>query len=129
MDYKEAQEFCRVLQRHEESISSNKTSIFSMTTKVHENEHQCISHNAMVMNTLVQQKQQIDVLEVECSMLRNMVYNLSKGSHSTTSNLKMSMNSVQKGLKEEDGIHQMMRIWISELGFSSLQHWTKRSHR
>jgi hypothetical protein len=47
MDYREAQEFRRVLQRHEESIQCNKSSIFWVTSKVHENEHQCTSQNAI----------------------------------------------------------------------------------
>jgi hypothetical protein len=58
------------------------------------------------MNTLVQEKQQIDTLEVECNMLRNMVLNLSKGSQSAASNHGMSTNSTQVEFKEEDTIHQ-----------------------
>lgn len=41
-------------------------------------------------------------------MLRNMVGNLSKVSHSTASNYRMSVNSAQEDLKEEDTVHQMM---------------------
>jgi hypothetical protein len=41
-------------------------------------------------------------------MLRSMVNNLSKGSHSTIANQRMSMNSIQEDLKEEDIVHQMM---------------------
>jgi hypothetical protein len=37
MDYREAQEFRRVLQIHEESIQCNRSSLFSVTSKVHEN--------------------------------------------------------------------------------------------
>lgn len=107
MDNKEAQEFCRALHRHGGFINNNRTSIFSVTTKVHENEHQCISQNALVMDTLVQWKRQ--VLEAECSMLRNMVCNLGKGSHSVASNYRMSVNSTQEDLKEEDAVHQMMK--------------------
>jgi hypothetical protein len=60
------------------------------------------------MNTLVRQKQKIDVLEVECNMLRNMVINLTKDSHSVASNHKMSTNSIQVDLKEEHTVHHMM---------------------
>jgi hypothetical protein len=60
------------------------------------------------MNTLVQQKQQIQVLDTECSMLRNMVRNLSKGSHSAAFNYRMSVNSAQEDLEEEDTLHQTM---------------------
>jgi hypothetical protein len=35
-----------------------------------------------------------------------MVYNLSEGSRSTVSNLKMSVNLVRKYFKEEETIHQ-----------------------
>lgn len=41
-------------------------------------------------------------------MLENMVINLSKGSHFSTSNYRMSMDFVQDDFKEEDTIHQMM---------------------
>jgi hypothetical protein len=40
--------------------------------------------------------------------VRNMVCNLSKGSHSTASNYRMSVNLAQEDLKEEDTVHQMM---------------------
>lgn len=60
------------------------------------------------MNTLDQQKQQIQVLEAECSILRNTVYNLSKGSHLVASNYRMLVNSAQENLKKEDTVHQMM---------------------
>jgi hypothetical protein len=106
--------------------SCNRTSIFSVTTKVHKNEHQYISQNAMVMNTLVQQKQQIDVLEAECSMLRNMVCNINKGFHSAASNLMMSVNSVQEGPRgrrhcpSNDGGYGS-----GQPEFSCLQHWTR----
>jgi len=76
IDYREAQEFRSVLRRHEESIKYNKYSLFSVNTKVHENEHQCTSQRVMVMNTLVQQKHKIDELEDECNMLIKIVINL-----------------------------------------------------
>jgi hypothetical protein len=82
MDYRELQEVRRVLQNHEEKIQCNRTSLFSVTTKVHDNEHQAISQFATIMGTLVQQKQQIATLEAKCSMLRNMVLNLSKEAQS-----------------------------------------------
>jgi hypothetical protein len=41
-------------------------------------------------------------------MSRNMVCNLSKGSHLAITNYRMSMNSSQEVLKEEDNVHQMM---------------------
>jgi hypothetical protein len=83
-----------------------------VTFKVHENEHQCTSQNAIIMNNLVQQKQKIDkqkidVLEIECNTLRNMIIDLSKDSHSAASSHRMSTNSVQADF-EEDTAHQMM---------------------
>jgi hypothetical protein len=48
-------------------------------------------------------------LKAEYAMLRNMVSNLSKGSHSAASNHRMSVNSVQEDFKEED-IVQMMEV-------------------
>jgi hypothetical protein len=65
---------------------SNKTSIFSVTSKVHDNEQQSISEFSSIMGTLVQQKQQIAILEAKCSMLRNMVVNLRKHAQSGASN-------------------------------------------
>jgi hypothetical protein len=79
-----------------------------MTSKVHENEHQCTSQNAMIMNTLVQHNNQINVLEVECSILTNMVSNLDKGSHFAASNHTVLVNSVQEDFEEEDIVHQIM---------------------
>jgi len=54
MDYKEARGFQRGFKRHEESIQRNRTSLFLVTSKVHENEHKCTSQNATIMNALVQ---------------------------------------------------------------------------
>jgi hypothetical protein len=59
--HREIQEVHRVLHRHEDFINSNMTSIFSVTTKVHGNEHQCIYQNAVIIDTLLQQKRQIQV--------------------------------------------------------------------
>jgi hypothetical protein len=56
MENREVLEFKRTLRRHEEYIQSNMTSLFSITTKVHENEHLCVSQHASIMNLLVQQK-------------------------------------------------------------------------
>ena len=58
---------------HKEFINNKETSIFSVTTKVHENEHQCISQKILVMDTLIQERRQIQVLEDKCFML-NMEY-------------------------------------------------------
>jgi hypothetical protein len=70
MENRDIIEFRRTLKRHEEYIQSNKTSLFSVTTKMHENEHHCVSQHATIMNLLVQQRQRIDILEAKCSMLR-----------------------------------------------------------
>ena len=94
IDYREAQDIQREIHRHEESIQCNRTSIFSVTSKFHENEQQCSAQNSIIMNTLAHQKQQNDAPEVECNMLINLVLNLSKISQSTTSNFKISTNSV-----------------------------------
>jgi hypothetical protein len=95
----------RFLRKHEDFINRNRMSIFSVTTKVHENEHQCISQNEVIMDTLLQQTKQIQALEVECSMLRNMVYNINKGSQSIASNFRMPMNYIPNEPKEEETFH------------------------
>jgi hypothetical protein len=86
MDYWDLKEIHRAFRRHEEGIQGNMTSLFSMTSKFQENECNCTSHYATIMNQLVQRRQKMDVLEVECSMLRNMVINLGKNAQSTKSN-------------------------------------------
>lgn len=59
------------------------------------------------MGTLVQQSQQIVVLEAEYNLLRNMVLNLSKGDQSGVSNQRLSVNSTQGELMEEETVHQL----------------------
>jgi hypothetical protein len=59
----------RVLRNNEESIQANKTSIFTKTTKIHENEQYVVTQVTKIMGTLVQKKHQMEVLEVECNML------------------------------------------------------------
>ena len=57
-------EFRRILRNYESSIQRNKTSIFYVTFKIYENEQQCTSQVAIIINTFVQHKQKIDELEV-----------------------------------------------------------------
>jgi hypothetical protein len=57
------------------------------------------------MNTLVQQKHKNNEVEVECSMLKNMVINISNFSHSIASNHIMSTIFVQEDPEEEDKVH------------------------
>lgn len=59
------------------------------------------------MNFLVHQKQKLDILEAECSMLWNLALNLQKDSLSSTSNNKVSINSTRAELKEEETVHQL----------------------
>lgn len=56
-----------------------------MTSKVHENKHQCASQSATIVNLLLQQRQKLDV-EAKCSVLKNLVLDLRKDSLSTASN-------------------------------------------
>jgi len=60
------------------------------------------------MKTLVQHNKKINVLEVECSILINMVSNLGKGSHFVASNHIVLVNSTQEYFEEEDIVHQIM---------------------
>jgi hypothetical protein len=89
-------------------IQSNKTSIFFITSKVHDSEQQLISQIASIMSTLVQLKHQISTLEVECNMIRNLVVNLCKDAQSGASNQRLSINSGHGELKEEDIVHQLI---------------------
>lgn len=100
MDYEEVQEIYRVLCIHEEFININKTTIFLMATKVHENEHQSISYNVLLMDTLVQHKRQIQVLKAKFPAQRNMVYNLSKGLDRLPPILEFSLIQPQNILKK-----------------------------
>ena len=57
------------------------------------------------MNTLAQQKQQIDTLEAKCNMLKNFVLNLSKSSHLVALNYRMSTQCFHLEFKENNMIH------------------------
>jgi len=100
-------EFKRTLKGHEEIIQDNRNFLFSLTTKLHENEHRYASQHATIMNLLFQQRQKLDVLEVECNILRILAINLNKEAQSTTSNNMMSINSTQVEFRGEETIHQM----------------------
>jgi hypothetical protein len=43
MENMDAMKFKRILRRHEDYIQSNNTSLLLVTTKVHENDHHCVS--------------------------------------------------------------------------------------
>jgi len=105
MDYIELQEIGRVLQSHEEMIQSNKTSIFFVTSKVHDSEQQLISQIASIIHTLVQLNHKISTLEVECNMIRNLVLNLCKDVEYGASNQRLFVNPCHGELKEEDIVH------------------------
>jgi hypothetical protein len=49
MDNRDVMELRRVLRRHEEQTQSNRASLFSITTKVYENEH----HSALKCHEFV----------------------------------------------------------------------------
>jgi hypothetical protein len=68
MEYQEPRKIKKVLRNRD------RTSIF-ITTKFHENEQQVVTQVATIMCTHVQQKRQMEILKVECNMLRNMVIN------------------------------------------------------
>jgi hypothetical protein len=91
----------------DELIQCNISSLFSVTSKVYENWHVCTSQNATIMGVLVHRKKNIDSLELECNMPWNMVINLSKDALSTSSNHRMSINSVRAEFMEEDAAHQL----------------------
>lgn len=99
-----------------------------MTSKVHENEYQCTSQNAIIMNSVVQQKQKVDELEAEWRLLRNMVINLSKDMQSAASNQRISINSGQAELKEEDTVYQMLEDMDLKKQ-NSIQSWTGGSNQ
>jgi hypothetical protein len=103
MDFRELQEIQLVLR----TIQGNRTSIFTATAKMHENEHLVTTQIATIMGTLVQQKHQMAVLEAECNMLRNMVINLWKSDKSEPSNQVQSVNSNCDGLTKEETVHQV----------------------
>jgi len=61
------------------------------------------------MDTLLQKTRQIQALEEECSMLRNMVYNLNKGSQCIASNFRMPKNFVLNEEEEKETFHQILK--------------------
>jgi hypothetical protein len=99
-------EIQRILQRQEEYINDNRTSILSLTTSTHNHEHQCNSQNLWVMDTLMQHKRQIQALEFECSYLRTTINNILKGSQSVALNHK-NLGSTPREFKEEDTVYQL----------------------
>jgi hypothetical protein len=88
-------------------IQGNRSLIFIATTKVHENEQQTISQITSIMGTLVQLKQEIENIEAECVMLRNLVVHLRKDAYSRASNQRVLVNYGQEALKEEDIVHRL----------------------
>jgi hypothetical protein len=56
-EYREKQEMQRNLQVHEEMIKENKSTIFTISVKVKDNEQQVISYVVSIMGILVQVKQ------------------------------------------------------------------------
>lgn len=83
MDNRDIQEFNKILRRQEDIIQSNRSLLFLVTKKkklkkVHENEHNCFSQHAKIINLPVHQKQRINVLETESNMLQNLALNLRK---------------------------------------------------
>jgi len=108
MDLRESQEIKGVLCSHEDMIQSNMTFIFTITSKVHDNGRRIISKIALVMGTLVQLKQKISILEVECDVIRNLVVNLCKDAQSRASSYRLSTNSGHGVPKEEDIVHGLL---------------------
>jgi Golgi nucleoside diphosphatase len=72
MDNRDVLEFRKFLRSHKEYIQSNMTYLLFFTSKVHENDHHCISQHANIMNLLLHQKKMMDILDVECNMLQNL---------------------------------------------------------
>ena len=66
------------------------------------------------MGTLVQQKHQMAILEVECNMLQTMVINMRKGDHSGASNQVKFVNSNCGKLNEEETMHQLEHVLAIE---------------
>jgi hypothetical protein len=54
-EHRDILELIRALKRHEEYTQSNRSSLFSVTLKFHENEHYRASQHVTIMNLLVQQ--------------------------------------------------------------------------
>jgi hypothetical protein len=55
MENKDILVFMRIMRRHEEIIHSNRTLLFSMTTKLHENVHHCVSQHENIFILLFHQ--------------------------------------------------------------------------
>ena len=59
-----------------------------------------------MIETMLQQKKQIETLEVECNMLQHLVSSLTRKSQSAVSNFRMSIGLVAKEMKEDESNHQ-----------------------
>jgi hypothetical protein len=58
------------------------------------------------MGSLVALKQQLAVVEAECSLLQNLTLNLHRGDQIMALNPRTSANSSRAGLKKEESVHQ-----------------------
>ena len=92
---------------HEESFQGKKSSILIATRRIQKQDHQVTSQIATIMGTLIQPKRQISMLEAKCTMLHNMVINLSKGEQSGESNQVQSINSNCGPLGEDEIVLQL----------------------
>jgi hypothetical protein len=77
-----------------------------------------ITQHSNVMNLLVQQKKWLDILEVECNMLRNLALNLRRDSLSSASNDKDPTIPSHAKQKDEDMVHQLKEPMDIELQHS-----------
>jgi hypothetical protein len=81
VDHHDLLELRRILRSNEEMVQGNKASILSFITKFNEYEQHCMTQIVVTMNTLLQVKQQLTILEAECNILKNLVENLNKDAH------------------------------------------------
>jgi len=79
MDPWDLQEICWALRIHEEQVNYSRSSIINLVPKLHELEQKITSHMASIMGSLLELKKQIEVVEAECNVLRNLALNLCKG--------------------------------------------------
>jgi hypothetical protein len=90
----------KALRRPQDFIIDNKPWIFSITGRMHSQEEQ---RNVFILETLHNQKSQIESLQAECVTLQQMILNLAKSPTLVAFNARLSIRSRKMRLYNSSG--------------------------
>jgi hypothetical protein len=77
----------------------------------------------VILETLLQQKRQIQALETECNLLHHMVINLNRDLQFVAYNFRISMGLSLGEIEEEEIVHQLPKDGWSGIGTSTFNSW------